>query len=515
MDDRSDIAAIGRDLARGSRLSVRPLWTLTVASIALASACAAPAIASAATPALTATPTVSSAPLYSSSPFVSSPSHHTWYRIPAIVMNSQGDLLAFAERRDNDGSDDRGDFDIVLRRSTDGGRTWGILRTIADDGANAILSPAPVVDPATGDVLLFTSIKDTKGVSKGLFLQRSTDGGTTFTPLSASRITVAGWKGGLTGPGHGIVLRSGEHAGRIVVALGYRTSTYYGGYGIYSDDGGRSWRAGYDGADRSGHIGYIEGTIAELPGGGLVISYRDKLATTPGETRYYAYSYDGGETLATGFAAQSEMKIHSVEGSLLNPAGTYGGLLLFSAPSYTSAADRTLRRDMAIFVSTDAGATWRTPYHLELESKPAAYSDLVQLDDGTVGVLYETGTVKWRERIVFRQIRLADLANPAKVASSVKAGLSARSVTAAHRATVRVTVAIKGVGSPIGKVRVTFTRTSGASGSVMITLTYSNRGTRYVTLPKLKRGTYRISVTYGGTSRIAAKTVSAGTLTVR
>lgn len=457
-----------------------------------------------------------SVPTVSSSPFVSSPAHKTWYRIPAIIKNAQGDLLAFAERRDNDTSNDRGNFDVVMRKSSNGGLTWGPLKTVANDGANTVMSPSPVLDPATGDVLLVTCIRTTRDTYKGIFMQRSTDGGDTFTPLSQSQIKVGGnWKGGLTGPGHGIVLRNGEHAGRILIALGYRRSGYYGGYGVYSDDGGRTWRTGFDQADTSGKIGYIEGTIAELPDGRLVIGYRDKLATTPGKTRYYGYSSDGGESLSTGFAPQSNMKIHSVEGSLLSPTGTQGGLLLFSAPAYTSAADRTLRRDMAIFVSRDAGVTWGKPYHVELESKPAAYSDLVQIDDGTVGILYETGKVKWRERIVFRQISLTELANPTLIASSLKASLTARRITTSRRGTVKAAVAVKGIGSPAGQVKVKFTRTTGASRTVTVTLTYSNRGTKYVTLPKMKRGTYKITVTYTGTSRIAAKTVSAGTLTVK
>src|SRR5215210_5809743 len=48
------------------------------------------------------------------------------FRIPAIVRAHNGDLLAFAEGRKN-GKSDHGDIDIVLKRSSDDGQTWGSL----------------------------------------------------------------------------------------------------------------------------------------------------------------------------------------------------------------------------------------------------------------------------------------------------------------------------------------------------------------------------------------------------
>ena len=75
--------------------------------------------------------------------------YHT-YRIPAIVRAKNGDLLAFAEGRKN-GPGDHGDIDIVLKRSTDGGVTWGPMRLVQDDWQMPnskvwIGNPTPVVD---------------------------------------------------------------------------------------------------------------------------------------------------------------------------------------------------------------------------------------------------------------------------------------------------------------------------------------------------------------------------------
>src|SRR5574341_946872 len=70
--------------------------------------------------------------------------YHT-FRIPAVILTPQGTLLAFAEGRKK-GTSDSGDIDLVLRRSTDGGKTWSAIEVVADDGPNTIGNPCPVVD---------------------------------------------------------------------------------------------------------------------------------------------------------------------------------------------------------------------------------------------------------------------------------------------------------------------------------------------------------------------------------
>src|SRR6266852_6349414 len=59
--------------------------------------------------------------------FVSGHDGYFAYRIPAIETAPDGSLLAFAEARKyhlNDPGSDKQDIDLVMKRSTDGGRTW-------------------------------------------------------------------------------------------------------------------------------------------------------------------------------------------------------------------------------------------------------------------------------------------------------------------------------------------------------------------------------------------------------
>ena len=81
--------------------------------------------------------------------------YHT-YRIPALVVTQKGTLLAICEGRKT-GRGDHGDLDMVLKRSTDGGRSWGPLELIYEEGGTAkvtIGNPCPVVDRTTGMIWL-------------------------------------------------------------------------------------------------------------------------------------------------------------------------------------------------------------------------------------------------------------------------------------------------------------------------------------------------------------------------
>ena len=51
-------------------------------------------------------------------------------RIPGIVVTKQGTVLAYCEARKQQGGD-WGPIDVMMRRSTDGGKTWGPMRVIA------------------------------------------------------------------------------------------------------------------------------------------------------------------------------------------------------------------------------------------------------------------------------------------------------------------------------------------------------------------------------------------------
>ncbi|MET7284648.1 sialidase family protein [Streptomyces sp. NPDC005573] len=360
----------------------------------------------------------------SSVPFTAGEGGYDTYRVPAVVMTPRGTVLAFAEGR-HDGAGDSGDIDVVLRRSTDGGRTWGPPSVVAAGRGDTRGNPAPVVDPRTGAVVLLTSynsgavteaqiMRGEVGPEQGrrVFAQRSQDDGIRFTPPRdiTSEVKPPGWRWYATGPGHAVALTHGPHAGRLVVPANHsaapppgspdtgQEARWYGGHALLSDDGGRTWRLGFVDDTYDGAANANETSATELPDGRLYFSSRDQNGSAPGN-RLDTYSSDGGATLDRPYAVQPALDdVPVVQGSVLQLRG-HRAPLLFSGPSVPTA-----RRAPALWASTDAGRTFTRL--LTLSERPAAYSDLVQLGHGTVGVLHETGTAGAYEGIEFRRVRV-------------------------------------------------------------------------------------------------------------
>lgn len=81
------------------------------------------------------------------------------FRIPAIVRAADRTLVAFAEARVASAADD-GNVDLVAKRSTDDGRTWGPLQVVADVDSNFIGNPSPVLDTKSGRLVLLATYKN-------------------------------------------------------------------------------------------------------------------------------------------------------------------------------------------------------------------------------------------------------------------------------------------------------------------------------------------------------------------
>ncbi|MFF8727457.1 exo-alpha-sialidase [Streptomyces sp. NPDC015171] len=358
-------------------------------------------------------------------PYVSGQGGYAVYRIPAVVKTRHGTVLAFAEGR-RGGAADTGDIDVVLRRSTDGGCTWGRLTVVAAGQGHTRGNPAPVIDPRTGAVVLVTSANAgtvtegqimrgevTPARGRRVFVQRSWDDGRRFSaPCDiTAEVKRPGWRWYATGPGHAVALTRGPHAGRLLIPADHsaapppgshdtgQEAKYYGGHALYSDDSGRSWHLGFVDDGYDGWTNANETSAAQLPDGRVYFSARDQNGRAPGN-RLDAYSSDGGRTLDRPYTVQPALHaVPVVQGSVLQ-LRLPGAPLLFSAPSVPTA-----RRALALWSSADAGRTFTRLG--TLTDHRAAYSDLVQLAHDTVGVLFETGVHGPYEALEFRRVRLS------------------------------------------------------------------------------------------------------------
>ncbi|QEU94756.1 sialidase family protein [Streptomyces kanamyceticus] len=364
-------------------------------------------------------------------PFRAGREGYASFRIPAVVRTASGTVLAFCEGRVGS-QDDFGNIDIVLKRSVDGGRTWGPPQIVGKNGADLAGNPAPVVLD-TGRVLLVqvrnAASATEDAIRRGkvsaadgrrVWLQRSDDDGLTWSAPReiTGQVKKASWRWYATTPGHAVQLAGvGEEdagagasgtGGRVVVPANHSlpptgTDTgaegkYNGGHCLLSDDAGATWRIGYIDDNTNGYINVNETTAAELPDGRLYFNTRND-SPAPGN-RADAHSRDGGASLVRPFRPQAGLTGPVVEGSVLQLRDP--DVLLFSGP-----ADPAFRALMTVRRSHDGGTTWETAH--TVDGLPAAYSDLVRLDDDTIGLLYETGDFSAYETITFRRIPVSGL----------------------------------------------------------------------------------------------------------
>ncbi len=331
-------------------------------------------------------------------PFRAQTTGYTCFRTPAIVKAKNGDLLAFAGGRKGGCGDDT-DGDVVLRRSTDHGRSWKRMQILdrgRGDGQHRVGLPNPVVlDDGTVLVLYvwsrFVDREEDRGCRR-VYLMRSHDHGKTWSPRrhitkqtqrrcredeegrweDPPRWGEWGWTG--LGPVHGIVKRERPHRGRIIVAGRHvAASSRSFSHVVFSDDEGETWRIGGSLDLRS-----TESTVVELPSGDIMLNAR---STDRVGHRTVGISRDGGESFEPAYVDRDLPEPGGVQGSLLR----YGDKILFSNPK-----SREGRTRGTIQVSEDGGRSWVRQVRYTPEGQFSGYSDMVRVR-GDVGVLVEWG----------------------------------------------------------------------------------------------------------------------------
>ena len=312
--------------------------------------------------------------------------YHT-YRIPALPVTAKGTMLAFCEGRKNS-KDDAGDIDLLLRRSFDGGHTWGPVQTVVDDGEKTCGNPCPILDRNTGRIVLLMNENgrdETEGkILRGLVtpqtvwvLSSEDDGATWSAPVEISeQVRKPGWRWYATGPCHGIQLKDGRLVAPCDYAVGPEPEDIHS-HVIFSDDGGAHWQLGgvLDGRTD-------ESTVVELADGSLYINMRSWRGK---HCRAYAISRDRGVTWSP--VADDEALVEPrCQGSVLRFSTEADGgrnRLLFSNP----ASER--RENMTVRLSYDEGRSW--PVAKSLWSGPSAYSDLAVTGNGKIACFFECG----------------------------------------------------------------------------------------------------------------------------
>jgi sialidase-1 len=306
-------------------------------------------------------------------------------------------VLAFCEGRKKSSSD-TGDIDLLVKRSTDHGKTWSRQEIVWDDGANTVGNPCPVVDRTTGTIWLLlthnqgadTEAQISGGTSKGtrtVWVLHSTDDGATWSkPVEITKdVKRDNWTWYATGPGCGIQLKTG----RLVIPCDHKTAgaKSFHSHVLYSDDHGKTWKLGGVLGEKTN-----ECQVVERQDGTLLINMRSYHGKN---RRAVATSSDGG--LTWGDVTLDDALIEPVCQASLIRTGDRGELL-FANPASTK------REKLTVRLSRE-GKTW--PVARCLHDGPAAYSALVLLGDGALGCLYERGEKSPYQTITFARFSRA------------------------------------------------------------------------------------------------------------
>ena len=361
--------------------------------------------------------------------FVSGLEGHKSYRIPAIIGLPNKDILAFCEGRVH-GAGDFGDINIVMKRSSDGGKSWTNLQTVVDADSLQAGNPAPVVDmddPAypRGRIFLFYNtgnnhegeVRKGKGLRE-VWYKTSTDNGTTWS--AAVNITLQvhrpkqpqentaynfdeDWRSYANTPGHAMQFQNGKFKGRIFVAANHSSGDPqkefmdYKAFGFYTDDHGKTFHIGDDVKLPGGN----ESMATELSGDKLVMNTRNQRGDV--RARIVSISSDGGASWDSTYFDNTLIDPVN-QGSILTIGKKKGKSII----AFCNAADTKHRDNLTLRISYNEGKTWNKSYLIDKSPDEkndfTAYSDMVQLSKKQIGVLYERDgykqivftTMKWK-----------------------------------------------------------------------------------------------------------------------
>ncbi len=308
------------------------------------------------------------------------------YRIPAIITAGDGSLVVATDKRKYNDVDLPEDIDILINRSTDGGRTWSepltlaegtgvghgfgdcaLVRTNEDNGLIAVF---------VGGVGFWQSRPDNP---QRTYFCRSRDNGRTWSEPKDITHFILGpdcvipahlsWWSSFFASGAGLRTSSG----RILFAAAVREDSLWqaNNYVFYSDDDGETWQC----SERAS-VGGDEAKLVELSDGRILMSIRAN------GHRWYNISEDGGITWRDSISVWEEIEAPACNGDILRCTAPDGRTLLLHSLPYGKE-----RKDVSVFVSFDEGKTW--PLRHTIVPYPSAYSSLCQLPDGTIGLYVE------------------------------------------------------------------------------------------------------------------------------
>ena len=299
------------------------------------------------------------------------------YRIPALITAANGDLIAAIDERVPSCGDLKlsKDINIVLRRSTDHGKSWTPIERIVDyPWGESASDPSLLLDAQTGELFMFFNYMNLETEKDIYYLKyvSSKDHGRTWSePVDITdQISKPEWKTDFKfiTSGRGIQTASGELVHTLV-------NLEHGLHLFKSSDHGKSWSL-----IDSPIVPADESKLMELDNGQWMVNSR---VNTKGY-RYVHTSDDKGQTWNS--RPEPQLVDPSCNASIIRYSSISQGddrnVLLFS-----NANSAESRENLTVRISYDEGQTWsagKTIY-----AGGAAYSSMTVLANGDIGLFFE------------------------------------------------------------------------------------------------------------------------------
>ena len=312
------------------------------------------------------------------------------YRIPSIITAINGDLIAAIDERVPSCGDLKWsrDINIVIRKSSDNGKTWGKIEKIIDYPLGQSASdPSMILDKQTNTIFLFYNYMDLDNQKDIYYLKyiSSNDNGKSWSkPVDiTNQISKENWKNDFKfiTSGRGIQTKKGT---LLHCLVNLQKGTHVFG----SNDNGKTWFITETPTSPGD-----ESKIVELNDGSWMVNSRvNKLGY-----RYSHVSNDDGKTW-----------ISKKEESIIDP-GCNGSLIRYSHGEknlllLTNINNKKERKEIVLRYSIDEGKSWSNPKIIY--NGEAAYSSMTVMENGSLGLFFEMDNYT---KNVFTSISIKDV----------------------------------------------------------------------------------------------------------
>lgn len=319
-----------------------------------------------------------------------------YYRIPAMILDKDGNIVVCVDKRYNSNSDlGNHKIDVVSVRSTDRGQTWSTPVMVAEgDGTNAATygyGDAALTRATDGTLVCIMAAGNTMygygQVNAGI--STSKDNGATWSTvrsLYASNFTDKvnnmtngmGFTNMFTTSGKGLTTSDGTLMYTTNVRVSGNNTNYC--YILYSTDNGENWTVD----NQRAYSGTDESKLEQLADGSLLLSVRQS-GNRGWNTATFTKNNDGTVDYTWGTQYRtSDINGNACNGDIINYGRETGIGQDVLIHSYINSSDR---QSLQLAMSIDEGQTWKSIYNIQPNG--SCYSTMQVLADGTLAILFE------------------------------------------------------------------------------------------------------------------------------